>query len=93
MPRSLHVSGRYYEFVNEVVPVKLSREQIHKLVEAFDITDRSNRSGSSDVNKNNSNNNGNGHSSRELWNLQDSNNEQIISLTTKNQFRIQQTNK
>ena len=56
MPRSLHASGRSYEFINEVTPANLSREQIHKLVQALDITGRSNQSRSFDVSNNNDEN-------------------------------------
>ena len=68
MPRSLHASGRYYEFINEVTPVNLSREQIHKLIQALDITGRSNQSRSFDV-SNNNDENGRGRTSRRILEL------------------------
>ncbi len=35
VPPSVHASGKRYEFINEVTPVALSREQITKLVQLF----------------------------------------------------------
>jgi len=78
MPRSLHANGRYYEFINEVAPVNLSTKQIQKLVEALDITGRSNQSSSSDVGNNNDEN-GRGRPVGEFWSLDNTKTEQMIS--------------
>jgi hypothetical protein len=79
MPHSLHASGRYYEFINEVIPVNLSREQVHKLIEALDITGRSNQYSSFDVGNNNDEN-GRGRPIGEFWSLDNTNTEQMISI-------------
>jgi hypothetical protein len=65
-PPSLHASGKRYEFINEVVPVCLTKEQINKLAGAFKTKHEKHIINSSKVNKSNNSNNGNGHPGRVL---------------------------
>jgi len=78
-PPSLHVSGIRYKFINEEIPVSLSREQIQNLVEAFAAIDEKNHSFvSSDFNGNNRKR----HSDGEFWSLENTIVEQVVSLLT-----------
>jgi DNA polymerase elongation subunit (family B) len=81
-PPSLHASGKRYEFINEVVPICLTKQQINKLVGAFVKAEHKRHIISSiDVRKCNNSNNGNRHLGKEFWNLQNYNIEQIVSLS------------
>jgi DNA polymerase elongation subunit (family B) len=78
-PPSLHASGKRYEFINEVVPVCLTKKQINKLVGAFKTKHENDIINSSKVNKSNNSNNGNGHPAREFWSLDNTKTEHMIS--------------